>query len=193
MLNNNINPMMNNINPNMMFNPMMMMNQMMNQNMNKEIKLIIKADNKIDVVSCFENDYIYTLKNKLNSLKFNEGYLIYNYQVLASDLTLKFYGIGNGSIIYVKPHAKNLIFKTTNGYTRNFCFDEDCPLSMAITIYCYENQINNFYEKINEKGLSFIFNSTVLRITDETPVKLVFGCGLHPNIIVNDINNLIGG
>ena len=192
MLNNNINPMMNNINPNMMFNPMMM-NPMMNQNMNKEIKLIIKADNKIDVVSCFENDYIYTLKNKLNSLKFNEGYLIYNYQVLASDLTLKFYGIGNGSIIYVKPHAKNLIFKTTNGYTRNFCFDGDCPLSMAITIYCYENQINNFYEKINEKGLSFIFSSTVLRITDETPIKLVFGCGLHPNIIVNDINNLIGG
>ena len=106
MLNNNINPMMNNINPNMMFNPMMMMNPMMNQNMNKEIKLIIKADNKIDVISCFENDYIYTLKNKLNSLKFNEGYLIYNYQVLDSDLTLKFYGIGNGSIIYVKPHAK---------------------------------------------------------------------------------------
>ena len=76
MLNNNINPMLNNMNPNMMINPMMnninpnmMMNPMMN-NMNpnmdqmnmmmgninqltdKEIKVIVISENKIDIVSC---------------------------------------------------------------------------------------------------------------------------------------------
>ena len=205
MLNNNFNPMMNNINQNMIFNPIMMnpmvnnMNQMigninnLNQQMNKEIKLIIKVENKIDVVSCFENDDIYTLRNKLNSLNFNMGYLIYNYRVLNNNTTLKDYGIGNGSIIYIKSYTKNFIFKTTKGNITNIFLDEDCPLSLAITIYCYENQISNFYELINSKSLAFLYDATPLRITDETPIKIIFRYSPNPIIIVNDLNDLRGG
>ena len=175
-------------------NPMINnMNQMigninnLNQQMNKEIKLIVKAENKIDVVSCFENDDIYTLRNKLDSLNFNKGSLIYNYRVLTNDnTTLKDYGIGNGSIIYIKSYTKNLIFKTTKGNIRNITLDEDCPLSLAITIYCYENKISNFYEMINSKSLVFLYDATCLLITDETPIKFIFRYSLNPTIIVND-------
>jgi len=94
-----INPMMNNINPNMMINPMMnnmnpnldQMNMMMgniNQLTDKEIKVIVISENKIDIVSCFENDSVIILKNKLKELNFNEGNLIHNYRALIPHLNL---------------------------------------------------------------------------------------------------------
>ena len=129
------NPMMNNINPNMIINPMMNnMNQMigninnLNQQLNEEINVIVRAENKIDIVSCFENDDIITFKKKLKELNFNEGFLIHNYQVLDSELTLKDNGIVNGAIIYIKSKIRNVIFQTTTGKYKNISLDDDCPL-----------------------------------------------------------------
>ena len=196
------NPMMNNMNPNMMMNPMMNnMNQMnmivgdinnLNQQMNKEIKVIIKAENnKFDFVSCFENDNIDTLRNKLN-LKYND-YLIYNYRELNPDLTLKENGIINGSIIYIKSNVINIIFKSTQGISNNIVLDEDCPLNMAIAFYGLISKKENFWKKIYEGSIVFLFNATKLYINDETPIKKCFkGIG-NPNVIVNDTYNIIGG
>ena len=204
MLNNNMNPMMNNMNPNMMmFNPMMnnmnpnmimlnpMMNNMNNQNMNQmnmmlgnnnnlnqsmneEIYIIIKSENnKLDIVSCFENDSIDSLKSKVDELNLNKGFLIYNYLILKSG-TLKDNGIINGSIINIKSNVKNLIFKTNQGISTPIPLDEDCPINMAIMIYVSKLKSKNLYKMIINKSIVFLFNGQALRINDETPIKLIF-------------------
>ena len=155
-----MNPMMNNINPNMMINPMMnnmnpnmdQMNMMMgniNQLTDKEIKVIVISENKIDIVSCFENDSVIILKNKLKELNFNEGNLIHNYRALIPHLNLHLrdYGISNGSIIYIKSNVINVTFNTTKGIKTFIPLDGDCPLRMAIIIYGFISQ-----EKIYFKG-----------------------------------------
>jgi len=224
MMNNNMNPMMNNINPNMMmFNPMMnninnqnimfnpMMNNMnnqdmnqmnmmignmnnLNQSMNKEINIIIKSENnKLDIVSCFENDSIDTLRNKLNELNLDKGYLVHDYQVLDSKLTLKDNGIVNGSIINIKSNVINVIFKTTQGDSTYIILDEDCPLNMAIIIYTSKSKTQNVYNRIINRKIAFLFNGTKFRNNDETPIKLIFKNINNPKVVVNDLDDLIGG
>ena len=195
--NNVINPMMNNINQNMMMNPMM--NNIMfgninnlNQQMNKEIKVIVIAENKFDIVSCFENDDIITFKKKLKELNFNEGALTYNYRVLDPKLTLKDNGIVNGAIIYIKSKIINLIFQTIQGYRKSIILDGDCPLYISIIIYGYLSQIENFFKKINDNELLFFFDAYKLRINDETPIKIFFRSNQNPKIVVEMIG-LIGG
>ena len=219
MLNNNINPMLNNMNPNMMINPMMnninpnmMINPMMN-NMNpnldqmnmmmgninqltdKEIKVIVISENKIDIVSCFENDSVIILKNKLKELNFNEGNLIHNYRALIPHLNLHLrdYGISNGSIIYIKSNIINVTFTTVNGINTTIDLDGDCPLRMAIIIYGFLSQAKNLFQRINKCEIIFLFNATKLRFNDETPIKIVFKNSDKPKVIVSDVTNLIGG
>ena len=199
-----INPMMNNMNPNMIINPMMnnmnpnmnQMNMMMgniNQPMDKEIKVIVISENKIDVVSCFENDSVDTLKNKLKELNFNEEGLIHNYRPLSStNLNLRDYGISNGSIIYIKSNVINVNFTTTQGNMIVIPLDGDCPLRMAIIIYGFLSQAKNFFKMIKNNGICLLFNATKLRINDETPIKIIFKNCDKPKVIVNDITNLIG-
>ena len=194
-----INPMMNNMNQNMIMNPMMNnMNQMvgninnLNQQMNKEIKVIVKAENKFDIVSCFENDDIITFEKKLKELNFTKLYLIHNYQVLDPKLTLKDNGIVNGAIIYIKSKIINVTFITTQGYKKDISLDEDCPVHMAIIIFGFLSQ-ENFVKKINDKKLVFIFNAYQLRINDETPIKIFFNNTINPRVVINDVDSLIGG
>ena len=206
MLNNNINPMMNNMNPNMMINPMMnnmnlnmdQMNMMMgniNQLTDKEIKVIVISENKIDIVSCFENDSVITLKNKLKELNFNDGDLIHNYRALIPHLNLHLrdYGISNGSIIYIKSNIINVTFATANGIKTFIPLDGDCPLRMAIIIYGFISQAKNLFQGIKKNEIVFLFNATMLRFNDETPIKIIFENSPCPRVLVNDVTNLIGG
>ena len=165
-------------------------NNNINQQMNKEIKLIVKSkNNKLDIVSCMENDKISILENKLNLIE--KGYLIHDYRVLSSELTLKEAGIRNGFIINIKPNVINIIFANTTGYISNYFLDEDCPVNMAIAFYSIENNIiNRVYDK---NVVSFLFNACKLRIYDDTPIKNIFEYRPNPRIIVNDNDNLIGG
>ena len=219
MLNNNINPMMNNMNPNMMINPMMnninpymMINPMMNiinpnmdqmkmmmgninQLTDKEIKVIVISENKIDIVSCYENDSVITLKNKLKELNFNDGDLIHNYRALIPHLNLHLrdYGISNGSIIYIKSNVINVTFNTTKGIKTFIPLDRDCPLRMAIIIYGFISQAKNLFQGIKKNEIVFLFNATMLRFNDETPIKIIFENSPCPRVLVNDVTNLIGG
>ena len=194
--NNMINPMMNNMNQNMMLNPNMNnMNMMIgNMQMNKEINFIIISDNKIDIVSCFENDNVDTLKYKIKELNNNEGWLIHNYQPLDGAKSLKDNGIVNGSIIYIKSNVINIIFKAYNGISSTVALDEDCPLHMAIIIYGCKSKIKNFIQKINKNTLKFIYNNIKLRLNDETPIKIALkSFNGKPIVTVEDTENLIGG
>ena len=219
MLNNNMNPMMNNMNPNMlMFNPMMnnmnqnmlfnpMMNNMnqnmnqmnmmcgnmnnLNQSMNKEINIIIKSENnELNLVSCLENDTVDTLYNKFHLIK---GSLAHDYRILWRELTLKDNGIINGAIISIKSDCKNIIFKTTKGTINTILLAADCPLNVAIMIYASEIKTQNIYDKIINKTISFIYNGTMLRINDETPIQLIFNFEKNPKVVVNYLDDLIGG
>ena len=201
-----INPMMNNMNPNMMINPMMnnmnpnldQMNMMMgniNQLTDKEIKVIVISENKIDIVSCYENDSVIILKNKLKELNFNEGNLIHNYRALIPHLNLHLrdYWITNGSIIYIKSNIINVTFTTVNGIKTTIDLDGDCPLRMAIIIYGFLSQAKNLFQRIKKNEILFLFNATKLRFNDETPIKIVFKNSDKPKVIVSDVTNLIGG
>ena len=64
---------------------------------------------------------------------------------------------------------------------------------MAIAFYGLISKKENFWKKIYEGSIVFLFNATKLYINDETPIKKCFkGIG-NPNVIVNDTYNIIGG
>ena len=54
------------------------------------------------------------------------------------------------------------------------------------------NSDNNIYPLVLNRQITFIYNAVILNIHDKTPIKRVFK-GTIPIIIVNDLNNVIGG
>ena len=71
--------------------------------------------------------------------------------------------------------------------------DGDCPLRMAIIIYGFISQAKNLFQGIKKNEIVFLFNATMLRFNDETPIKIIFGDNPCPWVIVNDVTALIGG
>ena len=159
--------------------------------MNKEINIIIKSENnELNLVSCLENDTVDTLYNKFHFIK---GNLTHDYRILLRELTLKDNGIINGAIISIKSDCKNIIFKTSKGTINTIRLAADCPLNVAIMIYASEIKTQNIYDKIINKTIAFLYNGTMLRINDETPIQLIFNFNKNPKVVVNYLDDLIGG
>ena len=52
---------------------------------------------------------------------------------------------------------------------------------------------SELYEKKGENRIVFIFNGCAIRFGDQTPVEEFFKGISNPKILVNDVDNLIGG
>ena len=84
------------------------------------------------------------------------------------------------------------MFKNTQGVSNTIILDEDCPINMAIIIYASESKTQNVYNRIINGRIAFLFGATLLRINDETPIKLIFKNTYYPKVVVNPSDNLIG-
>ena len=176
-INNNQNNTMFNVN---MMNQMNMMNNI-NQQSNKEIKVIVQSeDNKFDIVSCFENDTISALRNKITF----KGGLTHNYKDISGYSTLKEAGITDGSLIRIKFPLISIHFKTTTGRSTNVVLDPDCAINMAIVLYCMKfDQGQEMLKWIYRNEINCLFNARKIGINDKTPIKILFN--LYTNPIVN--------
>ena len=84
-------------------------------------------------------------------------------------------------------------FKTIKGANISIDLDENCPVGILIIhFYIKINNIREIMRVFNFKT-SFVNNSTVLRINDNTPIKKIFNNNLNPCVLVDDNDNLIGG
>ena len=173
-MNMNMNPWMNIYNP--MENPF---------SYEKKEEITIKIQNKITNIICLKNE-------KFSNFMNHHIYLTYNYKLLSEEKTLEENGIMNGSTIYITDPIYRLTFGASNGKKIFIALDGDCPLEQAIKFYCEQFKDNNIYPLVLNRQITFIYNAVILNIHDKTPIKRVFK-GTIPIIIVNDLNNVIGG
>ena len=183
------NPMMMNMN----MSPLMINMENLNQQQNekgKEIKVGVQIKNEIfngKYISFFEGDKASIIKEKFN---IKENYLIYNYKEVDYSLTIKENEISDYSIINATNLIYDVIFTTTTGNTKTLHLDPDCPVEMAIIIYCiYKNKVYDLLEG----SIFFLYNAYKIKIRDKTHIKDYFKGTTRPKIVVNDYVNLIGG
>ena len=198
--NNMMNPMMMNMNLTMM-NPVYMnnMNQIYNNNINqmnfnnkREVTILVALENNQMInIQCFEDDKVSILRQKCNKIK---GALSCDYQLIYENLTIKDVLEKYGNNLENKQtNFLNVIFKTTQGLTVSFVLDENCPIGNAIIYYFFKcNFPRGIFLTIRQK-IRLLFNSTILRIEDNTPIKEIFkNCPMKP-VLVYDLYNLMGG
>ena len=88
----------------------------------------------------------------------------------------------------------NVIFKTTRGSRELLVLDENCPIGIAIIHYFINCNFLRGILLTKLQKIRLLFNSTILRIEDNTPIKEIFkNCGREPTVVINDIDNLVGG
>ena len=176
---------------NMNMSPLMINMENLQQNeKGKEIKVGVQIQNEIfngKYVSFFEGDKASIIKEKFN---IKENYLIYNYKEVDYSLTIKENEISDYSIINTTNQIYDVIFSDTSGNFKTFHLDLYCPVEMAIISYCiYKNKV---YDLI-EGSIFFLYNAYKIKIRDKTHIKEYFKVNVNPKIVVNEIDNLIGG
>ena len=138
-------------------------------------------------VSFFEGDKASIIKEKFN---IKEKSLTYKYKKIDDSLTIKENGILDYSIINVTNQIYNVLFTTTIGSYKTFFLDPECPVEMAIIIYCIDkNKVLDLFED----RINFLYNAYKMKIRDKTHIKDFFKGNIFPKIVVNDKDNLIGG
>ena len=171
-------------NPNFMnLNQMNIMQQNSGKKLsNKGQELIVTYVSNIrnDRLTCFENEMAYKLFDKIYP-DFNVNYNLCKFtcdgKKLYPFLTIKENGLYNGCKIKNTP-AINLIFKFYNE-SKLIVLDEDCPIKKAIKYYLLKIGKNGCFDRF-----IFLFNNQQLNIEIKTPVKLIFGSNINPNIKV---------
>ena len=85
---------------------------------------------------------------------------------------------------------KTIIFKTTQGVITNVTIDHGKTVSELLQLYL--KRMGKAELINNREGICFVFNAN--KIPFDSPIKVgdFFGFNSYPNIIVNDVNNLIG-
>ena len=180
-------------------NNMNMMINIIGKNMNKsdynnkEINVnVISGNNTIIPVNSYLCDKASILREKSNIN--NDSFLIYDYQVIDENLSIQDNGIYNNSTIRVIDYVYQVIFKPTSGKSYGIDLEGDCPVGALIILFCVKclRKSETIFKILNGE-ISFIFNASLLRVSDKTPIKKIFGLGRQIIIMVNDSNNMIGG
>jgi hypothetical protein len=89
----------------------------------------------------------------------------------------------------------NLIFTTTQGISLNIITSKKYPIGQVLTFYLFRmRKLKVITDLMNGKeGICFLFNSIRLTVRDKKTVGHIFEGISNPKIIVNDVDNMIGG
>ena len=92
-----------------------------------------------------------------------------------------------------KPGPKmNITFVTVWGIRYNLVFNYGTTIDQMIKQFFQRiDRIDLYYNKT--KDITFIHNGIILRFGDNTPIEKFFEGITDPKILVNDVNNIIGG
>ena len=85
---------------------------------------------------------------------------------------------------------KSVVFKTTQGVNTTVTIDYGKTVSELIQLYLKRMGKGELFN--NRDGICFVFNANKIPFDCQTKVEDFFGFNSFPNIIVNDVNNLIG-
>ena len=83
-----------------------------------------------------------------------------------------------------------VVFKTTQGVITNVTIDHGKTVSELLQLYL--KRMGKAELINNREGICFVFNATKINFDSQTKVEDFFKYNSFPNIIVNDVNNLIG-
>ena len=171
------------------FNLMNMNNLNRQNDKGNEISFRINLENENSpkFVKCFEGDKASIIRENLN---INKGILTYNYMYINENLSIKENELFDGAIIKVSNQLYSMKFSySSKKQIKILCLDEDCPVGIAILIYCFERKA--IYKLLNDK-LVFLYNGLKLSIQDKTSLKEKFPFTLAPVIAVENTHYLIG-
>ena len=189
----------------------------------KDIELIIrynpseKPDDKFVFTEyCNFNEKIRNIKKRLfkkisekyNNVQLKNLKFVYHSYNLNDQLTASESGLSNrGNIIIlenknIKETEKDneeiigLTFKPMHGNSKFLFANREIPIGIVLIYYfLITEKLNELIDLINgNKNISFLFNASLLNIKDKRNVEEVFGNKIkNPIILVNDMNDLIGG
>ena len=159
----------------------------------KEVLIRVDLENNSSInIQCFEDDKLSILRQKCNKIK---GALSCLYEPLNENLTIKDiiekygYSIDNKQTKFISA-----TFVTVMGSRTQLILDENCPIGIAIIHYFIKCNFIRGILHAKLKKLRFIYNAIALRLEDNTPIKEIFkNCGREPTVVINDIDNLVGG
>ena len=205
-MNNNFNQNMNinmnmnnmNLNPNLMMNNNFIPNMMANNNMNFNQNMMINNNNffpannfQMNNMMINPNNFMQNNINMSNNIPQMNNNMV-NYMISKEDEEwMKGFHMGVEKEMNSKPKIR-VIFNTTQGSST------DIEVFFGTTI----NQLLEKYLKhigrpdlIRDKSnkICFLFNATKIRFGDETTVEKFFKNVSIPKVVVNNIDNLIGG
>ena len=89
-----------------------------------------------------------------------------------------------------KP-KKNIIFKTTQGFSTNLGVDLDLTIDELLKKYLKHVGREELIG-VDTGRICFLYNARKLKFGDKTTVKAFFKATENPKIVINDVNNLIG-
>ena len=99
-------------------------------------------------------------------------------------------GINNQNQMQNSPGKTNIVFKTTQGMIKNIPIENEKTISEAIKIYL--NRVGKPELFNRTKDICFLCNANKLDINSTQKIGDFFTGFFTPNIIVNDVKNLIG-
>ena len=85
-----------------------------------------------------------------------------------------------------------MIFSTTQGTVHNLYFSPNISIGSALQNYLKRVGREDLIDSSEINKLAFLYNATLLSIKDKRSLKDIFKTPGRVQIIVNDINNLIG-
>ena len=85
----------------------------------------------------------------------------------------------------------NIVFTTTKGKKTNMIYSTDTTVDQALGKYLKRMGNEKLYQDKSNQ-ICFLYNGSQMKFGDQRTVENFFGINKNPNIIVNDVFNLIG-
>ena len=134
---------------------------------------------------------MYCGKNLINNITVAESGLMYN-----SIINVIYSGYSKQNDEYEDTDSDDgtilICFHTTTGKINLIKINQENSVGTAIKKYLIKIGKLDLINRTDGK-IGFIYNAQLLKNDDKTKLKVFFGSEKNPRIMVNELNNLIGG
>ena len=134
---------------------------------------------------------MYCGKNLINNITVAESGLMYN-----SIINVIYSGYSKQNDEYEDTDSDDgtilISFHTTTGKINLIKINQENSVGTAIKKYLIKIGKLDLINRTDGK-IGFIYNAQLLKNDDKTKLKVFFGSEKNPRIMVNELNNLIGG
>ena len=171
--------------------------------------VLTECCNRYEKIRSIKKRIFKKISEKYNNIRLKNLKFVYNSYNLNDKLTAVESGLINRSNIIILNNnnikeADNdneekigLTFKTISGKTEYIMANRDIPIGIVLIYFLLiTEKLDELIDLINgnNKNINFMFNLSLLNIKDKKTVEEVFGNEIkNPKILVNEMDNLIGG